>query len=120
MFRKADIVLAIVLVLLGLGLSAVFASDGSAGNELIITVDGKEFGSYTLLEDRQIDIKQNSHINKVTIKDGVVSMKFSDCKGQDCVNQHDISESGETIICLPNKIVLEISGNEDKYDSIAR
>ena len=47
-------------------------------------------------------------------------MTFSDCKGQDCVKQHSISETGETIICLPNKIILEITGGENKYDAVAR
>lgn len=120
MIKKADIILAAALIIIGLTLSFILTSDKSAGDELIIKADGKKFGSYSLLENKEIIIKKNSHINKVTINDGVVSMSFSDCTGQDCVNHHPISDSGETIICLPNKIVLEITGREDKYDIIAK
>ena len=47
-------------------------------------------------------------------------MSFSDCKGQDCVHQGSIAKSGETIICLPNKIVVEITGGAKHYDTVAR
>jgi len=120
MIKKADIILTVILIIAGLAISYAFSTGKTAGDELLITADGRKFGSYSLLEDRNITVKQEGHINKVTIKDGVVSMTFSDCKGQDCVKQHSISETGETIICLPNKIVLEITGGENKYDAVAR
>lgn len=120
MIKKADIILTIILIIAGLMLSYVFSMGKSSGDELLITVDGEKFGSYSLLENREISIEQEDHINKVTIKDGTVSMTFSDCKGQDCVQQHSITETGENIVCLPNKIVLEITGGESKYDTVAK
>ena len=120
MIKKADIILAAALIVIGLALSFILSSDKSSGDELVIEADGEKFGSYSLLENKEIVIKNNSHINKVTINDGTVSMSFSDCKGQDCVNHNPISDSGESIICLPNKIVLEITGDEDKYDVVAK
>ena len=47
-------------------------------------------------------------------------MSFSDCRGQDCVEQHAISQTGESIVCLPNKVMLEIKGGTSEYDSVAR
>ena len=47
-------------------------------------------------------------------------MSFSDCHGQDCVHQGDIWLSGESIICLPNKVVLEISGDDSRYDVLSQ
>lgn len=120
MFKKADIILAIVLIAAGLATSYILSFGKSEGSRLDITCNGELFGSYSLLEDREITIDRNDHINKVTIKDGVVSMSFSDCKGQDCIQQGSISKTGESIICLPNKVVLEISGESDEYDSVAR
>lgn len=118
--KKADIILAAVLIILGLSMSYFFSFGQSTGSELTITCNGEKFGTYSLLEDRDIVIDQDGHINKVTIKDSTVSMSFSDCHGQDCIHQGDISLSGETIICLPNKVVLEITGGETEYDTIAR
>jgi len=120
MLKKADIILAAVLLITGFAMSYVLSFGQSAGTELLITCEGEKYASYSLLEDREIVVKQNGHTNKITIKQGTVSMVFSDCHGQDCIQQGTISETGESIICLPNKVVLEIKGGEDTYDTIAR
>lgn len=120
MFKKVDIILAAVLIAAGLAISYIFSFGQSAGTTLEISCDGETFGSYSLAEDREITIDRNHHINKVTIKSGTVSMSFSDCSGQDCVNHATISQTGETIVCLPNKVVLEISGGTRQYDTIVR
>lgn len=120
MFKKADIVLAALLIALGLAASYILSFGQSSGDLLTITADGEVFGTYSLLEDREITVEQNGHINKVTISNGNVSMSFSDCRGQDCVNHSEISLTGENIICLPNKVVLEISGRQSGYDSVSK
>ena len=97
-----------------------FLRSGGGGKRTGRTRGGKVFGTYSLAEDRTIEVKQDSHINKITIKNGHVSMSFSDCHGQDCVQQHSISRTGESIVCLPNKVMLEIQGGKSEYDSIAR
>lgn len=120
MIKKADIILAAILIVAGLAMSYFLSFGHSAGDSLKITADGESFAEYSLSEDRQISVKQDKHINKITIKGGVVSMSFSDCRGQDCVHQHSISKAGETIVCLPNKVILEITGKNAEFDSIAR
>lgn len=120
MIKKADIILAAALIVIGLAMSYFFSFGNEAGNQVLITCDGEKFGSYFLFEDNEVVIDRNNHLNKVTIHDGIVSMKFSDCNGQDCVHQGDISKSGEAIICLPNKVVVEITGGNAEYDSISK
>ena len=120
MFKKADILLAATLIAAGLAISYIFSFGQSAGNTLEISCDGEIFGSYSLEKDREITINCGEHINKVIINKGTVSMSFSDCPGQDCIQQEAISHTGETIVCLPNRILLEISGNTRQYDTIAR
>lgn len=120
MIKKADIILAAVLIILGLAASYFLSFGKTFGSELLISCDGKKFGTYPLSEDRQIIIDNNDHLNKVTIKNGKVSMTFSDCHGGDCLRHSEISKSGETIICLPNKVVLEIIGESSDFDSISR
>ncbi|KAI4447103.1 hypothetical protein C823_001622 [Eubacterium plexicaudatum ASF492] len=48
-------------------------------------------------------------------------MIWADCPDQLCVHQKAISGQGETIVCLPNKIVVEIAEGEDAdLDAISR
>lgn len=120
MFKKADIFLAVFLIIAGIAASYILSFGQTGGSEIIITVDGQKFGTYSLLQDNEIVIEQESSTNKVTIKDGIVSMSFSNCHGQDCVKHAPISQTGENIICLPHKVVVEVCGDSGGLDTIAR
>lgn len=120
MIRKADVILAIFLVIAGLAVSYIFSTGQETGQMAVIFADGKQYASYSLLEDRAVTIDQNGHINKITIKGGHVSMTFSDCANQNCVHQGEISNSSQSIVCLPNKVVVEIQGGNEAFDAIAK
>lgn len=120
--RKADIILFFVL-LAAAALSAVlFAYRASgAGAEVVITLDGEPYGTYSVSENREIEICSSAGKNVVLIKDGEVLMKSSDCHNQVCVEHAPISRSGESIICLPHKLVVEIQGGKEAHvDAIAQ
>ncbi|MDD4377102.1 MAG: NusG domain II-containing protein [Eubacteriales bacterium] len=118
MIKKADIFLFIVLVILGLIISYLSVADSVTGTKAIITVDGKVYGIYSLTNNQTITVKENDHLNKITIKDGAVSMSFSDCHNQICVHHSPISKTKESIVCLPNKVMVEIVGGTEKEDDL--
>lgn len=120
MIRKADIILAIILIISGLIVSYCLTTDNDAGETVYITVDGQMYAYYPLNEDRTVEVERDDHLNKITIKDGQVSMAFSDCANQDCVLHHAISKTAETIVCLPNKVIVEIEGDSSGFDAIAQ
>ena len=74
------------------------------GSRVIIKQDDE------IIYNQSIDINQtvNTGTNTVVIKDGVVYMSEANCKNQVCVNSGKISKKGESIICLPNKVIVEI------------
>ena len=120
--RKADIILFCVL-LLSAGISAVlifFRLSAPAG-DAVITLNGSPYGTYSLDEDRRIEISGEDFHNVVLIENGSVMMETSDCHNQVCVNHKPISRSGESIICLPHKIVIRIQGGkESDVDAVAQ
>lgn len=77
---------------------------------LRITVNGEEYGIYPLTEDMEITIGES---NACEIQNGVVSMTKADCPDHLCINQSKIDAGGGTIVCLPNRVVLEITKAED-------
>ena len=47
-------------------------------------------------------------------------MTDADCPDQLCVHQKAASKNHESIICLPNKVVVEVNGNkESEFDAVA-
>ena len=79
----------------------------SKAQKLRITVSGKEYGVYSLDEDQVIKIGDT---NVCEIKDKKVTMISAECPDQLCIHQGPICLQGETIVCLPNKVVLEVTG----------
>ena len=148
--RKADIILFFVLVITGIAVSAVLAvsrSGASAGSKVVIESGGRLFATYALSEDRTIAVpapkqimaddtakdngkgtSENSAIydryNIVEIHNGEVRVSEASCKNQVCVHHSAISRSGESIVCLPNRLLVRIdsdnSGEEEgeAYDTI--
>ena len=121
--RKADIVLLIVLLVLGLAATLVLARTGAGSPsdaKVVIKSGGEIYGRYPLSEDVEIAVLAPSGgENIVTIKSGSVTVSSASCKNQVCVRHGSISKSGESIVCLPNRLIVTIedkSGGE--YDSI--
>ena len=115
MIKKADIVLLIIILAVGIPLSVLSLTAGTAGDKVQISADGEVYGSYPLDMDREIEVTEDGHTNHITIKDGQVSMSYSTCLNQICVNTGAISETKDAIVCLPNRVVVEIiSSGEGK------
>ena len=117
--KKADIILLIVLVLVGLASTAYVAMSRSGGDTVIIEQNGDLYGKYSLFEDRTITIEGKHSTNIVTIADGSVTMAKSTCKNQVCVRHGAIAATGESIICLPNRVVVRIEGKGGGYDAVS-
>ena len=120
MFRPADIILAIGLIVIGFAMSFFLAFGRDDGAQVKATVAGKPYGVYNLSEDQTITIRQGSHENVFEIKDGSARMIRANCHGHDCMQESAISRSGETIVCLPHKIVLEVTGGEEDFDVVSK
>ena len=73
-------------------------------NVIRITIDGIEYGIYSLSENQQISIGET---NVCEISDGTVKMIEANCPDQLCIQQNAITQRGGMIVCLPNKIVIE-------------
>ena len=91
---------------------------GDGADTVTVKVDGKVTGTYPLAKDQKIRI--NGGTNILTIKNGKAKMTDADCPDQLCVHQKAASKNHESIICLPNKVVVEVDGSEEsEFDAVA-
>ena len=115
--KKQDLLLIGVLFAAALLLLGILYVTQDAGDQAVVTVDGEEYGRYPLSEDAKIPI---GNTNTLEIKDGEAKMAEADCPDKLCMKMPAIHKNGETIICLPNKIVVTIEGKEKTgYDTLA-
>jgi len=59
------------------------------------------------LEKDKIIVLPNGEM-KIEVKDSKVRAAWSDCPNQLCVNTGWIKTAGEIIVCVPNKVLIEI------------
>lgn len=57
------------------------------------------------------EVPAGQSYNLFSVTNGTVTMEAADCKDQICVRHIPISSDRESIICLPNKLVIEMSGS---------
>ena len=122
--RKKEILLLLVIFIVIVIVALVFyGRNRSTGTAAIVTVDGQEYGRYPLSKDQDIPIEIDGEVtNYLVIRDGAADMTEADCPDLLCVNMKAISMDGETIVCLPNKVVVKIEGetNKSEIDSMAQ
>lgn len=118
--QKKDYVL--IAVIICVTVLAVFLHEligGKGAGCATVKVRGEIEGVYSLAEDQTIEI--NGGTNLLQIKNGNVDMTWADCPDKLCVNQKAISKNGESIICLPNKVVVTVESNENsEFDAVAQ
>lgn len=121
--RKNDIVL--ITVILAVAAASYIGIKGyqrASTKEpvAVVTIEDIEYGRFPLDEDttEKIGLPDGSY-NILVIKDGRADVTEASCPDGICVNHRAISSQGETIVCLPNKVVVEIeNGEESDVDSM--
>lgn len=119
--KKRDWIAAAVILAAALIFGIAGRLTAGTAHSLRISVDGETYGVYSLDEDREIAIGDT---NVCRIQDGRVRMIQADCPDQICVHTAEISRDGGSIVCLPNRIVLEIisdraDGSHNEVDSVS-
>lgn len=113
--RKNDIFLVASVIILCIIIAVIpffFSSDGSS---VLIYVDGELYAEKSLNENSVTDI---DGLMQVVIENGKAYVENSVCPNGACEHSAPVSASGESIICLPNKIMIKISG-ETEMDAIS-
>lgn len=122
--KKNDFILLAVLVVIALaafcGVS-LYSALSTKEPEAVVYLNGEEQGRYPLSEDATVELRQESGYNILKIQDGKADITEASCPDKVCVNHRAVSKQGESLVCLPNKMVVEIeNGEESEVDAAVR
>ncbi len=120
MIKKNDLILIGVILLLGLAVIGYLNLTKEEGSKVVITMNGEVYDTLYLKENTTYTVKgKDGTYNTFEIKDGYVDMLDASCPDKLCVNHSNIHYNNETIVCLPNKVVLQITGaGESEVDAV--
>lgn len=102
--------------LLAASLLWLYVSNTSSrgGTVAVAAVNGEEIGRYPL--DKAGRFPLNGGTNILVIEDGKARVDEADCPDKLCVRQGEISRTGQTVTCLPNRLTVTIEGGEGEAD----
>lgn len=124
MKRRDLIIIALALLAAGVLYAVSQLSLGAAASTVVVTVDGQEVLRRPLaVEDRYEIAQEDGKLNVLRVKDGAVWMEEANCRDGLCIRQGKMRNGAKTIVCLPNKVVVQLTGDapageEDELDVI--
>ena len=118
---RNDIVLIAALLLAALLAWSILRLTREKGGEAVVTVDGRLAATIPLSIDTTLSIgTQQGFLNVVEVSGGRVRVMEADCPDRLCVRQGWIDRDGESIVCLPHKLVVTVRSTEGDLDAVAR
>lgn len=126
--KLTDVILAGLIVLAAIVLAAMQLRAGQAehrlsgaGYRLIVEVYGKRthaipFSRISGSSVLRIEIGDGREATLELLESGKVRVTESTCPDKICVRTGWIGRPGQSIVCLPNRVVVRIEGSEIRYD----
>lgn len=120
--RRGDFVVFLAVLALAGGILFYYASVGTGGEYGEIWQNGRLVKRVKLAEGYTETVTVNGEKVTNVIEINGKRMRFisSDCNDQICVNTGWVSSTGQTAVCLPNRVILKITGQQqdDNVDII--
>lgn len=120
--RNDIILVAVILVIAAAGL-LFFGLNKEAGAYASVNINGEQTAVYPLSVNTEVTIttgENDENINVLTIKDGKAYVSEANCPDGICAETRAAQYVGETIVCLPHKVVIEIvAENTDNEIDVA-
>ncbi len=119
--RNDIIFIAAILLIAAVGLFYLYVLR-EGGDTVKVTVDGELYAVYSLDESVTEDVHSGENgVNRLVIKDGKAYIESATCPDGICVSHPPVFRNGESIVCLPNKVVVTVvtEGDADAPDVVA-
>ena len=88
------------------------------GGTVIVEQNGQETARYALSEDRTVRIEGEGGYNLLVIEGGEVYLSEADCPTQLCMKTGKIRYAGQSIVCLPHRLAVRITGGASGLDGV--
>lgn len=85
------------------------------GDMVRVTINGESYGVYPLSQDIVEDIytgENDSQLNRLVIREGKAFVETATCPDGICAAHRSISRNGESIVCLPHRVVISVETAE--------
>ncbi len=110
---RIDIIVIALFLAVGVIIALVLFLGQHKGATVKISVDGETIKTFPLDTDITYEIQGvNGGTNLLVIEDNKAYIREASCPDSLCINMGKIDSAGQSIVCLPNRVVVSIEGEE--------
>ena len=120
MFKKWDIIIIVVLMIISFlpeVILVMILGKGYDNTYAEVTIAGELYKNIPLSEhkgEETIEIKTKTGVNIIKVSDDKISIVEADCPDKVCMKPGFIHKPGESLVCLPNRLMIQIKGNTEE------
>ena len=117
--RKADVILIAAIVLVGVIIGVILLLSKHDGKYVQVRVAGQIERVFPLSQDVEYEIAgRDGGRNLLIIREGKAWVEEADCPDKLCKNMGKIFRSGQSVVCLPHEVVVEIVDETSPDDGV--
>ncbi len=112
--KKGDFLIFFLIAVIVIVSAIGFYRTPLSARTVTIYVDSSEYATYVISDNSEkiVTVNTDYGYNQVKLQGGSVTIIDSDCHGQDCVKMGTISQAGDTLVCLPHKLMVVLEGGD--------
>lgn len=108
----------VISIVLLLSIITFFIKNSDAEKRFYLFIEDKKIK--LPIEDKIIDLKEYGKNVLIEVKGAKIGFIQSDCQDKICIRTGFIDDCGESAVCLPNKVAVQIECEENEFDAISR
>ncbi len=118
--KKGDLLLIALLIAAAAAIWGVFAAQQTDSVYGEIWQDGERIHLIKLSEnyEKTITVQGKNYTDTIEISDGKMRFISADCPDKVCVHTGWISKSGQLAVCIPNRVMIRITGGQSDLDAV--
>ena len=118
-FKPGDFAVIVLVIAVSTFLLYQFVFSSSQGTEVQVTSQGFQ-RAFSFNEDRIVEVEGPLGITSVIIDDGEVWVSDSPCREKICIKMGKKHRVGEQVVCVPNRVIVEVKGEYSNVDGVSR
>jgi len=114
--KITDIIIILLIIFLGTA-GLVYSFNSPGGDNVSIQTPYGDY-DYPLNKNTLISVRGLRGPYKIEIKDNRVRAIEADCPLQLCIKKGWINRDGDSIVCIPNRVIIRIEKKGQKIDAV--
>ena len=116
--KKNDLIFIVLLLVVAMTVGGCLLLFRTEGDRVVVLVAGEVYGEYALSQNQTVEIVTEKGRNLLVIENGRAYVSDASCPDGICAKHRPVSFVGQSILCKPHQVAIEIRGKDKNQPDI--